>query len=74
MCSFLYVYRYEFDPEQFAGNQIPTLMVGTKSDAAQSLREKLPTRASDLAEECGAEELNMVCFISQQVVLSTKIV
>ncbi|XP_069134184.1 rab-like protein 3 isoform X1 [Argopecten irradians] len=52
---------YEYDPEQFAGNQIPILVVGTKADVAQSLRENVLTRASSMAEECGAEELNLSC-------------
>ncbi|OWF47591.1 Anoctamin-4 [Mizuhopecten yessoensis] len=53
--------RYEYDPEQFAGNQIPILVVGTKSDLAQSLRENVLTKSSSMAEECGAEELNLSC-------------
>ncbi|VDI81724.1 Rab-like protein 3 [Mytilus galloprovincialis] len=52
---------YDFDPEQFAGNQIPILVVGTKADLAQTLREKVISRSSSIAEECGADEMNLDC-------------
>ncbi|XP_052088841.1 rab-like protein 3 isoform X1 [Mytilus californianus] len=52
---------YDFDPEQFAGNQIPILLVGTKADLAQTLREKVISRSSSIAEECGADEMNLDC-------------
>ncbi|XP_046341416.1 rab-like protein 3 isoform X3 [Haliotis rufescens] len=57
-------FRYEFDPEQFAGNQIPILVVGSKADLAQSLREDTRTydKYSSIAEECGADELNLDCM------------
>ncbi|BFZ09389.1 hypothetical protein BsWGS_12428 [Bradybaena similaris] len=50
---------YDFDPEQFAGNQTPILVIGTKTDSAQSLREQSTHRASSIAEECGADEFNL---------------
>ncbi|XP_052821519.1 rab-like protein 3 isoform X8 [Octopus bimaculoides] len=50
----------DFDPEQFAGNQIPILVVGTKVDLAQSLRDNFLSKRSTVAEECGAGEINLV--------------
>jgi Rab-like protein 3 len=47
--------RYDYDPEQFAGNQMPILVVGTKADLAKTLREKVISRSSSIAEECGAD-------------------
>jgi Rab-like protein 3 len=52
--------RYDYDPEQFAGNQMPILVVGTKADLAKTLREKVISRSSSIAEECGADEMNLV--------------
>ncbi|XP_025097694.1 rab-like protein 3 isoform X2 [Pomacea canaliculata] len=49
----------EFDPETFAGNQIPILVIGTKADSAASLRETKISRTSSIAEECGADELHL---------------
>ncbi|XP_014773972.1 rab-like protein 3 isoform X3 [Octopus bimaculoides] len=51
----------DFDPEQFAGNQIPILVVGTKVDLAQSLRDNFLSKRSTVAEECGAGEINLDC-------------
>jgi hypothetical protein len=51
---------YDYDPEQFAGNQMPILVVGTKADLAKTLREKVISRSSSIAEECGADEMNLV--------------
>lgn len=53
--------EYEFDPESFVGSQIPILVIGTKVDLAQSLRENVLSRRSTVAEECGAGELNLDC-------------
>ncbi|GFO15018.1 Rab-like protein 3, partial [Plakobranchus ocellatus] len=50
---------YSFDPEQFAGNQVPILVIGSKMDSAQCLRESDALRASSIAEECGADEFNI---------------
>ncbi|KAL5010096.1 hypothetical protein ScPMuIL_012401 [Solemya velum] len=51
---------YNYDPEQFAGTQIPILVVGTKADLAQTLRESSFSRSS-VAEESGADEINLDC-------------
>ncbi|CAL1538919.1 unnamed protein product [Lymnaea stagnalis] len=58
---------YDFDPEQFAGNQTPILVIGTKIDSAQSLREKNTLRSSHIAEECGADEFNLDCLQVKQL-------
>lgn len=55
-----FICRYDFDQEQFVGNQTPILVIGTKVDSAQSLREKNAFRSSHIAEECGADEFNLV--------------
>ena len=47
----------EYDPEMLAGAQIPTLVVGTKLDL---LRGQEPP-GSYIAEDCGAEEINLDC-------------
>lgn len=50
-----------YDPEQFAGTHIPILVVGTKLDLAQTVRDQVIHKPSSIAEECGADEFNMVC-------------
>ncbi|XP_064627627.1 rab-like protein 3 [Lineus longissimus] len=50
---------YEFDPEQFVGNQIPILVIGTKNDLAEKVRIQGRHRASSIAEECGADEVSV---------------
>jgi hypothetical protein len=35
---------------------MPILVVGTKADLAKTLREKVISRSSSIAEECGADE------------------
>ncbi|ESO89185.1 hypothetical protein LOTGIDRAFT_229083 [Lottia gigantea] len=50
---------YDYDPEQFAGSQIPMLVIGTKADQAQSLNENVLCKRSSVAEECGADEFNI---------------
>ena len=56
----------EYDPEQFAGTRIPVLVVGTKHDQLDSTRQtKLQT--SVIAEECGADEINLVSFLFKQI-------
>ena len=57
---FLFSPRSEIDPETFAGNQIPILVIGCKADSAESLREQKVHRPSTVAEECGADELRLV--------------
>lgn len=54
-------YRYDYDPERFAGNQIPILVIGTKTDQVQTVRELPLSRASPIAEECNADEINLDC-------------
>ncbi|XP_048766702.1 rab-like protein 3 isoform X2 [Ostrea edulis] len=51
----------DYDSEQFAGIQIPIMVVGCKADQAQNLREKSPSGRSSIAEECGAVEFNLDC-------------
>ena len=55
--------RYDFDPEQFAGSSsIPMLVIGTKQDLAETVREKNSTvkKRASIADECGADEINVV--------------
>lgn len=49
----------DFDPEEFAGNQIPLLVIGTKADQAENIRDKGKTRSSSIAEEFGADQFNL---------------
>ena len=60
----LFPCRYDYDPEQFAGNQLPVLVIGTKADQAESIREKALSRVSSVAEECGADQFNLVSGIT----------
>ena len=53
-------YSYDYDGEQFVGTDTPILVVGTKYDLAEQVREKGRHRASSVAEECGADEINIV--------------
>ena len=52
---------YDYDPEQFAGSSIPMLFIGTKADLVETERGKEKHRSYSLADECGAEEINVVC-------------
>ncbi|XP_013414758.1 rab-like protein 3 [Lingula anatina] len=55
-------YYDDYDPEQFAGNQIPILVIGTKADLAETVKkETLLSRMSSIAEECCADEINLAC-------------
>lgn len=52
----------DFDPEQFIGSsQIPTLVIGTKLDLAEEVRAHFNRRPSQIAEECGADEIFVDC-------------
>lgn len=51
----------DFDPEQFAGNQIPVLVVGTKLDQAGSSRISNSARGMNLVDEIGADVININC-------------
>ncbi|CAL8116315.1 unnamed protein product [Orchesella dallaii] len=54
----------DFDPEQFVGStQIPVFVIGTKQDSlSDGNRLPVHSRASVIAEECGAEEIFMNCL------------
>ncbi|ODM94347.1 Rab-like protein 3, partial [Orchesella cincta] len=54
----------DFDPEQFVGStQIPVFVIGTKQDGiGDGNRLPVHSRASLIAEECGAEEIFMNCL------------
>ena len=49
-----------YDPEQFAGSHIPMLVIGTKLDLAEAVRDSNLNRPSSIAEDCGADEINLV--------------
>jgi len=54
----------EFDPEQFIGsNRIPIFVIGTKMDSIEGARPS-NSRASSVAEECGADEIFVVSFVT----------
>merc|ERR1711973_761598 len=55
----------DFDPEQFAGNQIPILIVGTKLDQGGTARASQCVRG--LAEEVGADVVNLDCRDANQM-------
>jgi len=64
-CRFFKVYfcgifRCDFDAEQFAESSIPILVVGTKIDQVTSVTDELSQRSFSIAEECGADEINLV--------------
>lgn len=55
----------EYDREQFADNQIPLLVIGTKLDQIPEMkRNDVLTRTAFLAEDFGAEEINLVCIFT----------
>lgn len=49
----------DFDLEQFAGTQIPTLVVGTKLDLAGSSRVNNSSRGLNFVDEIGADVMNI---------------
>ncbi|MEE6473416.1 hypothetical protein FKM82_010010 [Ascaphus truei] len=52
----------DYDREQFADNQIPLLVIGTKLDQIpESKRTEVLTRTAFLAEDFNAEEINLDC-------------
>lgn len=51
----------EYDSEQFAGNQIPVIIIGTKLDQAGTARILNSSRSLHLAEEIGADMINLNC-------------
>uniref|UniRef100_A0A1B8Y6L3 Uncharacterized protein n=1 Tax=Xenopus tropicalis TaxID=8364 RepID=A0A1B8Y6L3_XENTR len=52
----------DYDREQFADNQIPLLVIGTKLDQIpEAKRSEVLTRTAFLAEDFNAEEINLDC-------------
>ncbi|NXK18256.1 RABL3 protein, partial [Thinocorus orbignyianus] len=52
----------DYDREQFADNQIPLLVIGTKLDQIpETKRNEVLTRTAFLAEDFNAEEINLDC-------------
>eukprot|EP00079_Xenopus_tropicalis_P031384 XP_017945155.1 PREDICTED: rab-like protein 3 [Xenopus tropicalis] len=52
----------DYDREQFADNQIPLLVIGTKLDQIpEAKRSEVLTRTAFLAEDFNAEEINLIC-------------
>lgn len=56
--KFASLHRHDYDPEIFAGTQVPILLIGTKVDMADSVQKS--RRRSGICEECGADEITMV--------------
>jgi len=59
--------RCDFDAEQFAESSIPILVVGTKLDQVTVASDNSSQRSFSIAEECGADEINLVielCLLS----------
>nr|XP_012635995.1 rab-like protein 3 isoform X1 [Microcebus murinus] len=55
----------DYDREQFADNQIPLLVIGTKLDQIhETKRHEVLTRTAFLAEDFNAEEINLVKSLS----------
>ncbi|XP_052809977.1 rab-like protein 3 isoform X1 [Mya arenaria] len=50
---------FEMDPEQFAGNQIPLLVIGTKAEQVETMRNKGKSRGSSVADEFGADQIDL---------------
>ena len=50
----------DYDAEQLAGSSVPIIVIGTKLHQVQSTNERGPSRASSVAEECGADEIKLV--------------
>ena len=56
------IYHRDYDREQFADNQIPLLVIGTKLDQIhETKRHEVLIRTAFLAEDFNAEEINLVC-------------
>jgi len=60
------MFSCDFDAEQFAESSIPILVVGTKLDQITTASDESCQRSFSIAEECGADEINLVidnsCF------------
>jgi len=61
--------RCNFDAEQFAESSIPILVVGTKIDQVANVSDELSQRLFSIAEECGADEINLVIKPSSLIFL-----
>ncbi|XP_052241140.1 rab-like protein 3 isoform X2 [Dreissena polymorpha] len=48
---------FDLDSEQFVGNQLPLLVIGTKADQTETIRDK--NRQSSVAEEFGADQFDL---------------
>lgn len=60
----------DYDREQFADNQIPLLVIGTKLDQIpENKRNEVLTRTAFLAEDFNAEEINLVSILVTSVFL-----
>ena len=57
---FFFYLPFSYDPEQFADTHTPILVIGTKVDLAQVVNNSVLKRSASIAEECGADELNLV--------------
>lgn len=61
MTSNEWIISYSYDPEQYAGaSSVPILVIGTKVDLAQVVRDTGYHRSSPIADECGADEIQLV--------------
>lgn len=59
------IYHRDYDREQFADNQIPLLVIGTKLDQIhETKRHEVLIRTAFLAEDFNAEEINLVCILT----------
>lgn len=62
-------FNSDYDREQFADNQIPLLVIGTKLDQIpETKRNEVLTRTAFLAEDFNAEEINLVSILVTDVV------
>lgn len=62
---FIIIYHRDYDREQFADNQIPLLVIGTKLDQIHENKcHEVLTRTAFLAEDFNAEEINLVCIFT----------
>ncbi|XP_071503906.1 rab-like protein 3 isoform X1 [Diadema setosum] len=60
----------EYDPERFAGHHTPILVVGAKKDQLDAKRQN-SLQSSSIAEECGADEVNLNCIDSKHLAPGT---
>ncbi|XP_041976670.1 rab-like protein 3 isoform X2 [Aricia agestis] len=64
----------DVDPEQFLGStQIPILVIGTKYDQAEETQKRNQYRrlASNIAEQCGADEIFVNCHQARSLAPGT---